>query len=200
MATAYTKFIEDGTVTTAKEFLQLCSRQFGIYDKSRDEPLSPEIPTVITKDQKFEDDIIAAKESLDEAIHETNWESRLADLISNLETEYNDYVIQYESWVNSYTLIREGVSAWVPTDVYRPIKTFAINQIDASVKALIKPDVYKDKWEAAQLLTAEQLKENTLKERSEILTEAIKASQKEDINIAARQKYLEGFLALIEDM
>lgn len=36
MPTGYTAFIEDGTVTTGKEFLLLCSRAFGIALDIRD--------------------------------------------------------------------------------------------------------------------------------------------------------------------
>ena len=40
MPTGYTAFIEDGDITTGKEFLLLCLRNFGIAIDVRDEPLT----------------------------------------------------------------------------------------------------------------------------------------------------------------
>ena len=40
MPTGYTAFIEDGDITTGREFLLLCSRNFGVAIDVRDEPLS----------------------------------------------------------------------------------------------------------------------------------------------------------------
>lgn len=50
MPTGYTAFIEDGDITTGREFLLLCSRNFGVAIDVRDEPLSVPTPT------KFEPD------------------------------------------------------------------------------------------------------------------------------------------------
>ena len=43
MPTGYTAYIEDGDITTGKDFLMLCSRAFGVAIDVRDEPLS--VPT-----------------------------------------------------------------------------------------------------------------------------------------------------------
>ena len=40
MPTGYTAYIEDGSITTGKEFLKLCSRAFGVAIDIKDEPLS----------------------------------------------------------------------------------------------------------------------------------------------------------------
>lgn len=45
MPTGYTAFIEDGDITTGKEFLLLCLRNFGIAIDVRDEPLTVPTPT-----------------------------------------------------------------------------------------------------------------------------------------------------------
>ena len=37
MPTGYTAYIEDGNITTGKEFLKLCLREFGIAVDMRDE-------------------------------------------------------------------------------------------------------------------------------------------------------------------
>ena len=45
MPTGYTAYIEDGDITTGKEFLKLCTRAFGIAIDLKDEPLSVPTPT-----------------------------------------------------------------------------------------------------------------------------------------------------------
>ena len=45
MPTGYTAYIEDGDITTGKDFLMLCSRAFGVAIDVRDEPLSVPTPT-----------------------------------------------------------------------------------------------------------------------------------------------------------
>ena len=40
MASQYTSFIENGKCTSAKQFLKLCLRNFGVMQMYRDEPLS----------------------------------------------------------------------------------------------------------------------------------------------------------------
>lgn len=49
MPTGYTAFIEDGDITTGREFLLLCSRNFGVAIDVRDEPLSVPTPTNSTR-------------------------------------------------------------------------------------------------------------------------------------------------------
>ena len=38
MPTGYTSYINDGEITSGKEFLKLCTRAFGIKDESLDVP------------------------------------------------------------------------------------------------------------------------------------------------------------------
>ena len=45
MPTGYTAYIKDGDITTGKDFLKLCLRNFGIAINMRDEPLSKPVPT-----------------------------------------------------------------------------------------------------------------------------------------------------------
>ena len=43
MPTGYTAYIEDGDITTGKDFLKLCTRAFGVAIDQKDDPLS--VPT-----------------------------------------------------------------------------------------------------------------------------------------------------------
>ena len=47
MPTGYTAYIEDGSITTGKEFLKLCSRAFGVAIDIKDEPLSVPTPVYV---------------------------------------------------------------------------------------------------------------------------------------------------------
>lgn len=75
MPTGYTAFIEDGTITTGKEFLKLCSRAFGIAMDVRDEPLSVPTPSHFEINQYYinqyqravEKLLVAKKQTIEEA-------------------------------------------------------------------------------------------------------------------------------------
>lgn len=194
MPSGYTKFIEDGTVTTAEDFLKLCSRQFGVYNEYPDEPLSPEIPTQIEKNPLFEANITKAKEALDEVIHETDWETKLSDYASSLESDYAEAKEKYDNLVSAYKSIRSGISKWEPADTYKPIKAFALSQIDLSLNSLVNPEYMNIELEKVKKYSADFYKDKMLMESSEKLTDEIQRSQTEDIRIEKRQKYLEGFL------
>ena len=53
MPTGYTAYIEDGNITTGKEFLKLCLREFGIAVDMRDEPLSVPVPAHFEPDEWY---------------------------------------------------------------------------------------------------------------------------------------------------
>lgn len=66
MPTGYTAFIEDGDITTGKEFLLLCLRNFGIAIDVRDEPLTVPTPTHFKPCVYAQNRYIAAIEHLKE--------------------------------------------------------------------------------------------------------------------------------------
>lgn len=200
MPTGYTAFIEDGTVTTSKDFLKLCSRAFGVYKNYPDEPLSPDIPTVLVKDPKYEQNVADAKAALDEAIHETDWETKLSAYVDEKKTDYEDYKTKYDELRTTYRTIRAGIQNWDSQDLFKPLKEFALNQIDISVNSLTKPEFYLREYDYAKSLTADQYKDRTLKQRSETLADAIKWNQKADSDLTARQRYLDKLLEFLQDL
>lgn len=212
--TEYTEFIEDGDVTTAKDFLKLCSRKFGVYENSKDEPLSPTIPVTITKDPKYQQAVDAAKTTLDTAIHCTDWATELSTKITSIETEIADVEEDIEDIETAnaekktaYDAILEELATYSPDSPYNKVKEFAKNQIDISVKYLPSTtqlekqkanlEAQKEKLEGYE---AAEYKDIVLKELSEKLAEAIKESMQEDVRIAERQKYLDGFWDSIQDL
>ena len=67
MPTGYTAYIEDGDITTGKEFLKLCTRAFGIAIDLKDEPLSVPTPTHFEPDTYYKERYEKALEDFDEA-------------------------------------------------------------------------------------------------------------------------------------
>lgn len=59
--TGYTRFIIDNNLK-ASEFLKLCMREFNIFIEYRDEPMSPNIPKELPKDDWHEKELVKAKE------------------------------------------------------------------------------------------------------------------------------------------
>lgn len=53
MPTGYTAYIKDGDITTGKDFLRLCLRNFGVAINMRDEPLSKPVPTQFEPDPYY---------------------------------------------------------------------------------------------------------------------------------------------------
>ena len=85
MPTGYTAFIEDGEITTGKEFLLLCSRAFGVDVDVKEEPLS--VPTPM----KFEPKTYH-KERLDKALKELN---KIVDM--TFEEVYEEMKMSFDS-------------------------------------------------------------------------------------------------------
>lgn len=62
MPTGYTAYIKDGDITTGKDFLKLCLRNFGIAINMRDEPLSKPVSTQFEPDPYYKKDYEKAVE------------------------------------------------------------------------------------------------------------------------------------------
>lgn len=45
--TGYTHYVADGTITTGKDFLKLCAREFGACCRFRDEPLGTPLEELV---------------------------------------------------------------------------------------------------------------------------------------------------------
>lgn len=149
MPTGYTAFIEDGEITTGKEFLLLCSRAFGVAVDIKEEPLN--IPTPM----KFEPNTYH-KERLDEALKELN---KIVDM--TFEDAYEEMKMAFDSEKQrnlenarksirkneTYDRIRKEVENWnPPTSEHVGIKDFALEQIDKSKDSQRYIDEYLE-WE-----------------------------------------------------
>ena len=147
MPTGYTAGIEDGKITTGKEFLKLCTRAFGIAIDLKDEPLSVPTPT------KFEPDTYYKKRLEDE---KANFEKFKAMSFEEAKDEmikaYKDRIDMYKSMLEGslkrneqYAKVRAEVEDWnPPTPDHIELKKFALKQIDMCIDTQEQIDRYRE--------------------------------------------------------
>ena len=63
MPTGYTAFIENKQCNSAKQFLKLCLRNFGVLSKYKDEPLSLDFEPDFTDENENENSLIKNNEN-----------------------------------------------------------------------------------------------------------------------------------------
>lgn len=136
MPTGYTAFIEDGEITTGKEFILLCTRAFGVAAGLRGEPLA--VPTPM----RFEPDDYYAK-AYDRAVKRCNeFDLTFDDAQQHMRTAHEERVSgahraieKIRATNEKYKTIREEIANWnPPTQEFYKLKEFALNQIDISLE------------------------------------------------------------------
>ena len=144
MGSQYTSFIENGKCTSAKQFLKLCLRNFGVMSMYRDEPLSLyfEPDFTIQKDYvKNSKVLIKLKEQID------YWQQQLDNYLNFpfefqvkiLHDEYSDELnvskerFENEKKLNSlYEKFIKAINSWECSDEFKNIKNFAIEECEDS--------------------------------------------------------------------
>ena len=179
MPTGYTCFIENGKVKTAKQFLHLCLRAFGVCINMRDDGL--EVKDDYTKDllKGFQGDIDYHKKHLkiaekklseiksmsEEALCEKyikETKERIKDLQKSRTDEFNKY--------GDYLRIRESINNWDCDPKFQNVKDFALEQIHKSI-----PTGSYFEEELAKI--GEPTKEGFQKKKEEYLQKLIKDAQ-----------------------
>ena len=116
MPTGYTAGIEDGTITTGKDFLKLCTRAFGIAMEVRDEPLSVPTPTKFEPSTYYKDRFEEAKAEL-EKCKNMSFEEAKTKMVKSHEDRVKMYKSIAERYIennNKYAKVRAEVEAWIP--------------------------------------------------------------------------------------
>lgn len=136
MSTGYTCFIEDGRITTGKEFLKKCIRAFGCCINQREESLVAPLETKIKADDYYEKAYYKAVEKY-EKLKKMTLEEMITnarrDRVNRIE-EREKYLDCQEKLRNKYMNIRNEVEQWnPPTAEHQGIKSFALEQIDISM-------------------------------------------------------------------
>lgn len=136
MPTGYTCFIEDGQITTGKEFLKKCIREFGCCIGQRDDPLTEPLKTDIHADPYYKKCYEEAVNRLENFRKRTSDEIR-DDIINAKQKELSDkklYLSHQELLRDRYLKVRNEVEAWIPpTPDHEGIKRFALDQIDMCI-------------------------------------------------------------------
>ena len=136
MPTGYTAYIEDGDITTGKEFLKLCTRAFGVAIDQKDDPLSVPTKTKFEPSQYYIDVYNGACDELKKAKSMSFFEAR--DLLIK---KHNEKIESSRKLANTlsnlrkkYLKVREEVDAWIPpSSEHNGLKKFALEQIDISI-------------------------------------------------------------------
>ena len=148
MPTGYTAYIEDGDITTGKDFLKLCTRAFGIAIDLKDEPLSVPTPKSFKPDNYYKERYDKALSALEEAKKLTFEEAKVQMRIAyeNRISDYKRYAEKEIAMNEKYAKVRNEVEAWTPpTDEHSGLKKFALKQIDMCVTKQKYIDEYIEK-------------------------------------------------------
>lgn len=136
MPTGYTCFIEDGRITTGKEFLKKCIREFGCCIDQRDDPLSAELNTEVKENPYYHicyENALKSYESLKNmTIKDLLKEARVDRALCIKHKK--EYIKKQRELREKYLKIRREIESWIPpTSKHYSIKEFALEQIDKSI-------------------------------------------------------------------
>ena len=145
--TGYTEQIENGNVTTGKDFLKLCTRAFGVAMDMIEKPLSVPTPTHFEPNPYY-------KEKYDKAVEVRNkyrqmtFEEAKQDIIKkhNAEiTQTKKFLEKYKLEDEKYKKVRDEIKEWIPpTPQYEALKNFALDQIDLSMNTYFYNSLEKE--------------------------------------------------------
>ena len=148
MPTGYTAHIEDGEITTGKEFLRLCTRAFGIAIDVKDEPLSTPTPSSFEPSPFYKESYDRALKKLEE-VNKMTFDEAKIQMRADYEKRISDYkaYAERETVMNEkYAKVRKEVEEWIPpTGEHEGLKKFALEQIDMCVTKQEYIDEYLEK-------------------------------------------------------
>ena len=142
MPTGYTAFIEDGKVTTAKEFLHICLRNFGLCWSLRDSDVPMDVPDLEPYlKEGFQKEITYHKKKLDKAkkdleeflkLPDEELYSRWAKTAKEKIERYQEHYEEARKKNVDYDKFLKAIQGWQPSEDFKGIKKFAIEQITIS--------------------------------------------------------------------
>ena len=179
MPTGYTQPIIDGTVKTAKEFLHLCLRNFGICISMRDMPLNPQEDYTEYIRKYYQDSIGYHTKDLEYAKAEYERVINLSDdelyemyveRFSDNRDYYQERTDKVKKQNAQYQSFYDAIKNWDCSEEFSNIKKFALDQIDISKEA---EDYYADEL-SKEMLTKEEFISNGISKYKEDLLEQVK--------------------------
>lgn len=136
MPTGYTAYIQDGKITTGKEFLKLCTRAFGIAIDLKEEPLDVPTPSCFKPNPYYEKVYKESLKSRDKTYHMTFEEAKedMINKFNNNKESAERCLKDYKNEDKKYFKVREEVERWIPpTPEHENLKKFCLEQIDMSL-------------------------------------------------------------------
>ena len=147
METGYTAYIQDGAITTGKDFLKLCLRNFGIGINMRDEPLSKPVPTHFEPDplyKKYYDKAVEDRDNFKKMSFEQVKQQLVEEQKKDVES-IKESIDKYIAEDKKYIKVRKEIENWnPPTSEHEDLKKFALHQIDISLNT-DKIEYYNEK-------------------------------------------------------
>ena len=200
MPTGYTVGIEDGRITTGKDFLRLCTRAFGVAIDLKDEPLSVPTPIKVKPDTYFKDRLEEEKANL-EKYKRMSFDEAKAEMLRSCADRVDMYRRMAEGSIErnkKYAKVRAEVKAWIPpTEKHLNLKKFALEQIDMSMTK----QKYIDEWlqkANEKIDDSDEAVENFIVEQIEYCCKSIKRAEEnwnsELKRVADRNSWMEEFL------
>lgn len=202
MPTGYTQFIESGAITTGKDFLKLCLRNFGVFMRFCDDPFRPDLPT-----RKFEvnpfytQHVAEASAKLAElsTMTDDNWQSRYEKDLADFKKRLQDDIDNAAKNTAAYNKIRVEIESIELSDVYKNLKDFALQQIDESVKFVGPSRYYEADYEKLKNMSLEDYKKEVLYQAQEDVRYYTARLEEEQNAVESHQKFLDCFLKEIDD-
>ena len=146
MPTGYTAFIENKQCNSAKQFLKLCLRNFGVLYKYKDEPLSLDFEPDFTDENENENFLIKKNEgNLEKCKNELkefddlSYDEKASKIKEGCLKKLNFYKKLYDKGVEinaRYDDFIEAIEDWNCSKDFKQIKEFAINQCKISKEDL----------------------------------------------------------------
>ena len=206
MPTGYTAYIEDGDITTGKDFLMLCSRAFGVAIDVRDEPLSVPTPTHFEPDpyyqKRYEDSVKELQVVKNMSFAEARDHMR-AEHTSRVERAKRQLKMMEE--INKkYENVRGQVEAWVPpSEEHKGIKEFALSQIGMCVYTPLMFDTYRNDI-ASELDESDEAVQKYMDELIKLSEDDVKRAKErceaEVERAKQRTSFMQAFIESLENM
>lgn len=193
ICTGYTSLIAQGEITTAKDFLKVCLRAFGVLVEMRDEPLSANIPTKIEKDDFYSKKKEEAEKKLKElkSYHPKQWEKMLKKEIKATKETLKKGEKKAEKERMLLDRLTREICGWQCDKEFKEVKNFALEQLGRT-----REETFLEVWQKLNTLenfTWETFKKQKIEELEKETAYYEKKEQKEKKWQKEKQDFLDKF-------
>lgn len=206
MPTGYTAYIEDGDITTGKEFLKLCTRAVGVAIDQKDDPLSVPTKTKFEPSQYYIDAYNEACAELRDArsVSFNDAKLRLKSKYHKKIEDYKKLAEKYSDLRNKYLKVRQEVEAWTPpTPEHDGLKKFALEQIDMCIPSTERITEFINKSKEPLDLSDEAITkfiEDNISQCKSSVEYYKKSMGAEYERVKEKQEWMDKFLVSLENM